>query len=186
MKAAIACICALILPSIPCAAQGPIGYAGLFTSYEHYEWCVDGEAPYHAEMWIWCFPSYLGQICAEFEVYYPPNVYESAITWNTPLISSWVGCPAEGFSVCFIDCQWDWLWICHQSLWVTDSTPSYCEIIPHHDVGVYQFANCAPGYPTEPFIKLANFYINHSYMDDECTPFAVESSSWGAIKSIAR
>lgn len=107
MKVFIAIIGIIFLLSPQGMAQSlPIGYAGLFTGDTHSGWCLEGEGFYHVEMWVMCLPSWLGQICAEFEIDHPSNVIESTITWNDPVISVVLGCPKEGVTVCFIECQW--------------------------------------------------------------------------------
>ena len=181
----------IVLISLHCNAQAPIGYIGLFADESHTSWCVDGEGFYPVEMWVFCLPSLNGQICSEFSISYPSNVITSTMTENHDILSI-LGCfwdiPNSGddASCCYRECQYQWHWVLHQLLYVTDQTPSYCEIAPHSDAGVYQFANCLEGYPVEPCIKYTNLYINYNNSDPECTVTSVAEASWGAIKSLYR
>jgi len=181
VKKAILLTAALLLLA---AGAANAQYIGLYADGDHTTWCASGVGFYPVDMWVWNLPGPLGQICAEFMVSYPPNVITSTITWNDPIISVTLGDLSSGLSVCYISCYWDWNWTAHQLLYVTDPTPTYCEIVPHPEVGVYQFANCEPGYPTEPTTKLTNLFLNYGPGDPECEGTAVEETSWGAIKSL--
>lgn len=181
----------VVLFLVPSSLQSqlpPEGYIGLFADDVHTIWCVQGVGFYPVEMWMWCLPSYLGQICVEFGVHYPANVIRSTITGNTALWMIIPGIMCEGDicygSICYIMCQWEWHWVFHQTLFVTDPTPSYCQIIPHPEIGVYQFANCEPGFPVEPCKKLTNLYFNYEWTDPECEGWATESATWGSIKTM--
>lgn len=130
------------------------------------------------EMWVWCLPSWNGMICSEFGICYPPNVIQSTVTWNDPIISVMFGDLPSGLSVCYTICQWDWTWICHQTCYLTDTSVGLIELCPHPDVGVYQFANCNPGYPIEPIVRLSHLCLN------QFCSIGLEDASWGAIKSM--
>jgi hypothetical protein len=175
---------ALSLPATGYAQNPSLGYIGLFADSEHSYWCVNGVGFYPVEMWIWTLPGQNGMICVEFEIGYAANVIPSTITPGFDDVTLAIGDLDEGLSACLMECQWDWFWFYHQTLYVTDDMPTYCEVLPHPDIGVYQFANCLPGFPVEPCIKFTNLYINYQPTDPECLGTAVESSSWGAIKSI--
>jgi hypothetical protein len=147
---------------------------------------VTGVGFYAIEMWIWCLPGDLGQICAEFAIAYPANTIQSTVTTN-PDVSVTLGDLPNGMSACKAGCvPAGWNWYFHQLVYVTDPTQTYIEIIPNPDVGVYQFANCEPGYPTEPCTKLTNLYLNYGPDAPECIEMATETKSWGAIKSLYR
>jgi hypothetical protein len=72
----------------------------------------------------------------------------------------------------------------HQLIYVTDPTQTMIYICAHPGVGVYQIANCEPGYPTEPCDILTNFYLNYGPEEDVCQGTATEDASWGAIKNM--
>ncbi len=176
----------LFLISGAASALPQDGYIGLLANESRSCWCVSGVGFYPAEMWIWCLPSVRGQMCAEFAICYPPNVIQSTVTWNDPVISVSLGDLPSGFSVCFVECQMDWFWIGHQLLYVTDMTKTIVQICPHPDVGVYQFANCNPDYPTEPCKIFIHLYINYQYDDPECgwCLCPARESSWSVIKKM--
>jgi hypothetical protein len=173
---------ALLLISSSASAQ----YIGLFTSDEHCWWCVHDLFWVPVEMWIICLPGPSGQICAEFMVDYPDNVIQSTVTRNDDIIGPELGDLASGIGVCYVHCQYNWHWNYHQTLYVTDDTKTRCDIVPHPDLGVYQFTNCNPsGYELEPCKILTHFLLNYEPgVDPECDYFATEESSWGAIKGI--
>ena len=176
---------AIALLVIAGAANAQTGFIGLYTDETHSYWCAEGVGFYPVNMWVMCLPGPLGQICAEFMICYPPIVIQSTTTWNTALISVSLGDLASGLSVCYIVCQYDWNWIAHQLLYVTDSaTKAMAVICPHPDVGVYQFSNCEPGYPLEPCTVLTNLYLNYAPTEPECQGTGTQDASWGAIKSM--
>lgn len=182
MKKAILLTAALLLVAGAVNAQ----YIGLYADAGHSTWCASGVGFYPVEMWIWCLPGSQGEICAEFMVEYPVNTIQSTVTWNEPIISVSLGDLGSGLSVCLVACEWTWNWPGHQLIYVTDPTPGYCEIVKHPDPAVeaVQFANCEPGYPTEPATVITNLYLNYGPEDSECMGTAVEETSWGAIKSL--
>lgn len=130
------------------------------------------------EMWVLYQPGVKGIICSELMACYPSNVIQSTVIWNDPIISVMLGSLPTGLSICYISCQWDWTWICHQMCYLTDTVPGFIEVCQHPDVGVYQFANCDPGYKTEPIVIL-----NHLALNQPCV-VATEDASWGAIKAL--
>ncbi len=159
----------LVIGSAASAELPPVGYIGLYVDDQHEYYCAEGVGFYPVEMWVWCLPSERGMICPEFAIDYPVNVIQSTVTFH-PDLGIIIDPPdaEEGISVCYQSCRWDWVWVFHQSLWVTDPTKTYIQIVPHPDIGVYRFANCEPGYPTEPCIKLTNLYLNYGPDDPEC------------------
>lgn len=168
------------------AQNPPVGYIGLFSNDQHADWCAEGATVFYpVEMWVWCLPSVNGQIGVQFEIGYPYNVAQSTLTWNEELIGAIPAiAPEEGVDVAYTSCQWDWHWVLHQLIYVTDLVPTYCEIIPHPDSGEYQFYNCQDGYPLEPCIKFTNLYLNYDAESPECAGTATRDASWGAIKHL--
>lgn len=180
-------VLALLFIGAAASAQLPlVGYIGLFADDNRDTWCVNGVGFYQIEMWVWCLPSTPGMICAEFAISYPGNVVQSAITFPPPVIIPEVFEPETGVNACFTECQMQWTWAFHQTLFVSDALPSYLEIIKHSDPSIeyIRFATCEPGNPTEPVKKFTNLYINYAPEESPCTYMATESRSWGAIKSL--
>lgn len=186
MKRMVILVVALLLVSGSAYACPSIG---LFNCPDHSSWCATGVGFYPVEMWVWSLANphteQVSKICDEFSVCYPINVIQSTVTWNTPLISVSLGDLPSGLSVCYIVCQTNWFWICHQLLYVTDGTQTMVYICPHPGVGVIQYASCEPGYPTYVNPQLSHLYINYEPgIDPECAFIGTETSSWGAIKSM--
>jgi hypothetical protein len=159
------------------------GNIGLYADAAHSTRCVSGEGFYEFDLWVWCRPSDRGQICAEFRVLYPANVIQSTVTPNASLISVMLGDLAGGMSVCYNECQWDWNWPFRQSMYCTDPTQTIIEIWAHPDVGVWQFANCDEGFPTESCDAYPSLLLNvlpedcpEDYPFDVVPPVIVEAS----------
>jgi hypothetical protein len=157
----------------------PEGFIGLFTDDSHSNWCTEGIPMYPVEMWIWCLPSENGQMCAEFAVSYPSNVIQSTVNSNDAIISVMLGDLPNGVSVCYLTCQYEWNWPFHQTLYVTSDDETDVTIIPHLGVGLYQFANCQPGYPTELCNIYSDLNINH------CELVSSRETTWGAVKALS-
>lgn len=169
------------------------GYIGLYTDDSHSAWCVDPPLYGAVEFWIWCLPSDHGQMCAEFKIEYPSNVIASTVTSNDPIISVAMGDISSGMSVCYVECQWNWHWNFHQTLYVTTADSSIVEIVEHPGVDppAYQFANCDTfpvEFPLEPCIRHTKFFINYDPNAEpplpECAYAGTRSTTWGAIKSL--
>ena len=169
-----------------CAGAGPVlggGLIGLFANDTHDNFCVAGTGMYQVEMWVWCFPSQNGQICAEFKVQYPTNVIVSDVTENMALNSVTLGDLASGVSVCYINCQYDWNWPFHQTLYVTSAETTRARIVAHPLVGIHQFASCLDGYPLEECLGRPALLFNVDPSDPQCTG-GTSDSTWGAIKGM--
>jgi hypothetical protein len=138
------------------------GQIGLYLDENRLTNCADGIPFYPLDMWIWCKPGDLGQMCAEFAVDYPYNVIQEQVTENEDLVSVTLGELATGMSVCYQQCRLDWNWPFRQTLFVTDSLPTMVRIVAHPDVGRYQFANCSPGYPIEDVERCSSVIVNCS------------------------
>lgn len=161
-------------------------YIGLFIDQDRSSSCVNGTSPYFFEMWIWCLPNSDGQMCAEFAIQYPSNTVESTITKNDQLISVELGSLPDGISVCYNECQRDWNWPYHQTIYAFGSDPSWIEIIPHPDIGLVQFADCTPCGPgcIELAIVYSKLGINRDCPPDN--PVGIQQTTWGSIKNLLR
>ncbi len=125
-------------------------------------------------IYIFCLPGDDGMMCAEYSVKYPENVLASSFTGN-PALSIALGNLDDGMSACFAECQNDWVWTHTQTLFLTDATPATIEIEAHPDAGVYQFANCDPGFPTETIFYSNPLFLNSIFTYDNEPP-AVQSA----------
>jgi len=137
------------------------------------------------EMWVWCLPGENGLSGAQFAIGYPSNVIRDRIVYNG-LLSSVQGDLPTGCSASFSACQWDWCWVAHQSIFINSPQQTYLEVVAHPALGVFQFNNCQPGYPSEPCLKGTNLFLNSSSLP--CLPpetaIGSEGSTWGAVKSL--
>lgn len=189
MKKSISVIAALAIWSGAVLAQPPaLGTVGLYADEARVYFAA---CPYPAgypiakvDMWIWCLPGENGLMAADFAVSYPENVIRDRITWN-PLIATHAGDFALGCSANFIECQWDWVWVAHEVLYVSSHLETFAEIIPHAGVGAYRFLNCeGPLCCWEECIKGTALFLNTTLYP--CRPpelaIALETSAWGAIK----
>jgi hypothetical protein len=184
MKKVIILAVALMMLSGAAYAGGCIG---LYADADHVYCAATGVGFYPVEMWVWCQPGEEGMICAEFMISYPMNVIQSTTTKNVPIISVDMGDYASGYSVCFIQCQWDWTWPGHQLLYVTDPTPTQVCVVKHPDPNIecVQMADCTPGYPTYCVCACPSLWLNKD--EDPCAdPCPTEETSWGAIKGLIK
>lgn len=154
----------LVLCSVPLSAQ--YGYIGLYADAQHnYNGYCPSQGFFPIEMWIWSLPGQNGQMCVEFSIIYPANLIQSTVTQNDDILSVYLGTLADGMSACYTECQNDWHWIYHQTLYVTDPAAGVLEVGPHPEIGELQIASCLQGYPVEPCTFLIGLYYN-----DPCPP----------------
>jgi hypothetical protein len=101
-------------------------------------------------------------------------------------ISVTLGTLPDGMSACVLNCQWDWIWIFQQTLYVTSTEQTHLEIIKHPDplIPAIQFSNCNPGYPEEPVVVFTHLFVNYEATEPECGEPGTKNSTWGAIKNM--
>ena len=165
MKKKLMLLVLIALLSTPLAAQQPPQIRPFVTGgHEVYAYCPKN-GMYAIEMWIWCQPGLNGMICAEFSVDYPFNIIDATVETNMDIHSVSLGDLDTGISVCYQHCQYNWHWIYHQTLLVTDPNPGAVMIVQHVDAGMLQVANCLEGHPLEEAISWLGLYYN-----DPCPP----------------
>lgn len=154
-------------------AQAPIGEIGLYADASHESYCVSGTGFYPVEMYVWARPTTpLGLMAVEFAIQYPANVAPGAITMSDSA-SVFLGNPQSGITIAFLDCQSDWLWVLHQTVYVMNQDPSWAVLVKdptelyHPDV---IGCDCSPGYPISPLEKLTNLCFNFCTTNFD-TPF---------------
>jgi hypothetical protein len=189
MKRVIILTVALMMLAGAAYAQCGGASIGLYNDDVHYDCSAHGVGFYPVEMWVWCKPDpAIGMICAEFMVSYPPIVIQSTVTKNVPIISVDMGDYPSGYSVCFINCYYDWIWPGHQLLYVTDAaTQAQCCVVKHPDPNIecVQMADCTPGYPTYCVYACPCLWLNLE--ENPCgDPCPTEETSWGAIKELIK
>ena len=179
----------LLVNNSPYAQLPPVGYMCLYKDDTHIDHCVTGTVIYEVEMRVWCFPSERGMKCAEFSIRYPSNVIPGVVNYNSNVGFPPGGepsNPADGVTLCYESCQWDWNWIFYQSVIVTSYEITAIEIAPHPVGGWYKFASCEEGNPFEPIIRCTNFDINNTSFEI-CVSIdyvGTNEYTWGAIKSL--
>ncbi|MCU0639416.1 MAG: hypothetical protein MUF59_06050 [Candidatus Krumholzibacteria bacterium] len=162
------------------ANAGPVAYIGLYTDAIHSVYVRYIPEPYvQYTTWVWILPGDNGMMCAEFKLVQP--------SWNlcisstpNPLNSIILGAPYadDGVTFCFDACQSGWVWLYQLGQLPTLANIIDCiYIVDHPEAGACQVAECTPGYPVAPLIKLNYLYLNE-------TPGTNEDASWGAIKGI--
>lgn len=126
-------------------------------------------APTEITMYIFCNPTARGLYAVEFSIAYPANVLVGDVTTN-PLIAVELGDLDTGTSVAFNDCQNDWVWTHHQSLFLTNTEETRVEIEKHESAGEYQMATCELGYPLEPVFISSLLCFNAACPPDTVAP----------------
>ncbi len=145
-------------------ALSDTGYIGIWADANHY-FCDASPIMYTLfDAWIWCVPSQLGLIAAEFAVSIPATVILISTVKNPDIVQPPVLEPpiTQGASVMFNSCQYEWTWTHHLTCMELATIPDVIQIIPHPGVQpqpAYQFHNCEPGYPVEPCVILTNLYL---------------------------
>jgi hypothetical protein len=140
-------------------------------------------APFTAfPVWIWWLPSERGLIATEYRVAIPSNVFVMVSVKN-PALQVLIGCPPVGEDYAcavFSGCENDWVYTHQLTCLLTAPTPGFIEVLPRTGESVIWAAGCEEGYPMEAVTILNKFGINQGGV------VAVESQSWGAIKSLYR
>jgi len=161
-------------------------YVGLFKDAAHTGWSVNYVATPPAftifTMYIFWLPSKMGLQAAEFRISYPSNVIGGAITSNVDL-SVQLGTLPAGISIAFFEdkCKTDWVLSHSQMCFLKDATQSQIMVIENPAVlpfPAYQVASCEGGYPIYPVKRFTHLYMNWD------GGVAVQSKSWGSIKSL--
>ncbi|MDD4856586.1 MAG: hypothetical protein PHD74_00615 [Candidatus Krumholzibacteria bacterium] len=188
-RALLMVLTTVILSSAASAELLPArGYISLYAdesrSYSAYCPLPAGYLLAKVDVWVWCLPSENGLWGAEFAIGYPSNVISDRVTLNGDL-STATGDLLSGISARFDECQWDWCWIAHQTLYVNSREQTYLEVVSHSGSGVFQLYSCSNGHPAEPCLKGTNLYLNSAA---PCltveTEIGTEESTWGLLKSL--
>ena len=166
------------------------GFIGLYSDGAHTRCSASGTGLlYSVEMWVWAKPDpYRGMIRAEFEINYPDNVLlVGSETWNDPILFHYIGnISGEEILVIFNSCQWDWTWIAHKLLWVTNDIQTRCQVVEQSSdssIRCVRMFDCTPSRPDYCVGAYPSLWLNQHW--DSCEdPIAIEESSWGAIKSL--
>jgi hypothetical protein len=183
MKILLLACTILIVASAVAGGVLPSGpYVGLYADATHGVTSLN-PAPFTPfQIWIWWLPSEHGLMATEYRVAMPSNVI-TLLTVSNPNLLVTLGCPLLGENyICayFSSCIAGWVYTHQLTCMLTAPTPGFIEILPRSSESVIWAANCEEGYPMEPVTILNKFGINQEGV------IAVESQSWGAIKSLYR
>jgi hypothetical protein len=126
------------------------------------------------EMWVWCKPSADGMTCAEFKLSYPINVFWDQTHVNPGIVVS-IGDFYSGISVVYEECQTDWVWTHHQTLYCTDSGASVITIQGHPETGTVRFITCGPYYLIEEVTQLGYLEVNMCSCPDLYPPALIQA-----------
>ncbi len=151
-------------------AQAPIGEIGLYADANHESSCVSGTGFYPVEMYVWARPTPPNGLQAlEFAIRYPGNVAPGVIAWNDN-VSIYVGNPQDGISIAYYDCESDWHWAMHQTVYVMNQDPTWAVLV--HDQYNTQIVACScdPSWLIGPLQKLTNLCFNFCTTNFD-TPF---------------
>ena len=158
---------------------GPNNYIGLYADDMHSECSVTVSAPSEIfTVWVWALPSDEGMICAEYAMNIPTYIFITGTVTQPTHTLGLDGCTTQRCSVCFGDCQYDWLWFAQFTMMSMQVIADEIQIISHPDVGFVAAAVCSEGYPIVPLVIL-----NHLAINQPCV-IGAESHSWGAIKTL--
>jgi hypothetical protein len=129
------------------------------------------------EVWIWIVPSHRGVMAVEYRLNYPTGLIKGTVIQN-PLIVISLGSPATGIIAVYSECQTDWTWCHHQTIFSTNRTPRHLWIGPHPLTGLIQVAGCDENCSLERCVPFA-----HLYLYSPCY-IGTKETSWGGIKSL--
>jgi hypothetical protein len=170
-----------VLPSAAIAQTSRNTYIGAFLDDTHSTWCVTDVPPYSVGLWVWAKPGISGLLGATFDIEWSGVVLDGDIVYHPNIRISPTKCkpPCPDFSKGYLDCQSDWVWLFHQTILITSSDPVIIDIHPFFAEYEHVVSYNCDDIP-EPAVVLSNVFIN------TCGPLPVESTTWGAIKSLYR
>jgi len=91
------------------------------------------------------------------------------------------GCDSpQDCSVCFSDCQSDWVWLYRYTLMLTEISFGTINIVQPTS-GSLIATECIEGNPEIPLVVLGYFGVNQDCLTE---PQSTEISSWGVIKGL--
>lgn len=174
---AMALAVALCLASVSAAAQSLVHVTGEEQGWLCLIWVAPGE-PF--DVYVWLFPGAEGVLCVEYQLHVMPETATLISSFRNPWISTETGNPTgpPGVTVCFHECKRDPIWMYKLTYALADMRCTIFPIIAHEDTGVLRAMTCTE--PHHPFIQ----FDEYMFPGVMCPCPAVESSSWGAIKTL--
>lgn len=188
MRNSIILFVIVILISVNTGVQGASKtYVGVYVDENHNSWCVSGDPVYTVELWVWAFPQDSGIIGVTFYMSEPADILYGDIVKNPNLDPIQIKCkPPCPWTFIFLECQTDWVWLMHETLFINSSDQMTIELLPVDpaDGNVVRVWDCEDN---EHFgIKLTNVFINYDQSTPECSGVPVEPTSWTLIKRMFR
>jgi hypothetical protein len=111
-------------------AQAESARMGLYFDEARTVQCA-GQVPYQPfDVWMWCDPASEGIEGFVFRVLYPANCAPAFVTYN-PNMSMITGTPAGSVNIGLTDCQTDWVWAFHQTVYPLNTDPGMIQLVPY-------------------------------------------------------
>ncbi|MGD1047208.1 MAG: FlgD immunoglobulin-like domain containing protein [Candidatus Krumholzibacteriaceae bacterium] len=160
MKHLLLLVASLVALAPAVFADTPIGQIGLYADASHASCCVSGTAMYQVEMYVWAKPTTsIGLSAVEFAIQYPVNVIESTVTVSEDA-SVYLGNPRDGISMAFEECETDWFWALHQTVFVLNEDLSWAVVVRDPRVSDIIACTCQTGNPIGRLETLTNLCFN--------------------------
>ena len=168
-------------PGLPDTAYVGL-YADVGSTLRSYNYTATPPAFTIFYMYIYWLPSKKGLLGADFMISYPENVVGSTV-YTDQTIAIVMGSLSTGMSFTYKadSCQTDWVYSHRQRILLSDATQSQIEVVEHPPAtpegqGYLDVVSCT--YDLDPLKRFTHLYLNW------VGPTAVESKSWGSIKSL--
>ncbi|MBU8922838.1 MAG: Ig-like domain-containing protein [Bacteroidales bacterium] len=167
LSLALVILVTLVNPVTLSAQSPPVGYIGLYL--DEARTLTEATSPSIFTFYIFCQPGENELFCAEYALEMTSGINITTVTRN-PAVSIDLGDLVSGMSVCFLECQSDWIWTHSVQVNSLSSGPGQINITRHPDTGNHQFASCLPGNPIEPTFISSKICVNQSCPDDTSGP----------------
>ncbi len=119
----------LCLPAIA-RAQAETALMGLYFDEARTIHCADRGAYQPIEVWMWCNAPSIELKTLSFRLIYSENALGATVTYN-PNIMSISGTPGSSVDLGFSDCQTDWFWAFHQTIYPMNANAAMIQLAPY-------------------------------------------------------
>ena len=162
MNRAYTLLLALILLGFLASDGSTESYIGLYTDEAHTTISANNlEGTTLFDLWVWVLPGADGVMCAEYKLDLPTGLAVQTTEINPAncvvMGEAW-GSP--GISICFPECQTDWIWTAKLQLLLTDRIKRYLTVSEHEYAEAIHISNCLSGYPLEEATVFSILSIN--------------------------
>lgn len=130
----------------------------------------------HYDAWVWILPGDEGAFCFEFKISLQGDA--CAFYNISPEVHGSINNPVhdDGWTACFVECQYDWIWVVKLNLIASSEESHSIEIIENPVAGDIAATKCAENYPKVDLVVLDQLLVSSSVDTD--------AKSWGAVKSM--